>query len=102
MFTATYFSDIHQQLIEHGVTFDPGLTTAELHEIEERNQVKFPPELAAFLQMGVPRSFKRNTTWEDTRFPDWRGDPDVITEDKKWLLEGILFDVVESNKWIPE
>jgi hypothetical protein len=106
MFPPEYFDHVYQELIEHGVSFDPGLTSGETSEIEERNGVKFPPDLAAFLQHGVPRLW-RYDVWGygeqvTTSFPDWRGNPNVISEGKARLLEGLLFDVDFNNRWIPQ
>ena len=110
MFPASYFEDVYQQLVEHGISFDPGLNSAELAEIEERNQVNFPPDLAAFLQHGVPRSRlitvhpmdKPSYQWTNTRFPDWRGNPNVIAEAKAQLIHGLHFKIEHADQWIPE
>lgn len=48
---------------DHGVQFDHGLSDTEVCGTENRFGFRFPPDLRAFLQRGLPHG---------PRFPDWR------------------------------
>src|SRR5947209_1422693 len=62
------------QLRDRGITFDAGLTDAEVEVAEARFGIRFPPDLRAFLQTGLPCG---------QSFPDWRaGDPAML---RAWL-----------------
>jgi hypothetical protein len=78
----------------HRVEFDPGLTDAEVANVEGRFDFRFPPDLRSFLQTALPRG---------VGFPDWRsGDETTLSY---WLnspAEGVLFDVEHNGIWLDE
>ena len=79
---------------EHHVRFDDALSISELHEIENRFNFQFPPDLSAFLQLGFPVG---------DRFPDWRnGSEDDLRSLLNIPVDGILFDVEQNGFWLPE
>lgn len=90
----TAWSDLIEQLEQKGVTFDTGLTDAEIAEAESNYAVSFPEDLRGFIQTAIPNRFP---------FPNWRsaGDP-FIKEMLRLPLEGILFDVENNEFWLPE
>ena len=76
------------------VIFAEGLTDAEIARAEERYEFHFPIDLREFLQTALPWGFP---------FPDWRSeDMTVIREMMDLPLQGILFDVVQNDFWLPE
>jgi len=81
-------------LRDNGVEFEPGLTNAEIENAESRHGFRFPPDMRAFLQAGLPRG---------SDFPDWR-DGDEATL-RGWLdlpLRGVLFDIEHNGFWLDE
>lgn len=77
-----------------GVEFRPGLTESEIALVEQRFQIRFPPDLAGFLQIALPTG---------ARFPDWRsGEEDVLLKHLAIPLEGVLFDVECNGFWQDE
>lgn len=79
---------------DHSVTFEDGLTNAEVEVIESRFGFQFPPDLQAFLQCGLPVGH---------RFPDWRSGPeDGLRSMLEAPIDGILFDVEQNGFWLPE
>lgn len=76
------------------VAFDEGLTDAEIARAENTYGFIFPLDLREFLQTAIPKGFP---------FPDWRSKEDPrIREMLRLPLEGILFDVEQSDFWLPE
>lgn len=76
------------------VTFEAGLTDAEVDAAERRYGIRFPPDLRALLQFALPVS---------AEFPNWRtgvegGSTLTIEESLRWPAEGIAFDV-EQGRW---
>jgi hypothetical protein len=88
----TYLEEVVAALSARGVTLEVGLTSEEFTEIEERWQLRFPPDLRSFLGFALPVS---------DRFPNWRGDGDAITERLASPRRGIVFDV-EQGTWLDE
>jgi hypothetical protein len=86
--------DMVDTLRDNGVEFETGLTDNEVEVAETRFEFRFPPDLRAFLQAGLPNG---------DSFPDWRdGDETALRE---WLdlpREGILFDVEHNGFWLEE
>ncbi|NUP08116.1 MAG: hypothetical protein HOW73_18875 [Polyangiaceae bacterium] len=78
----------------HHVDFDDGLTNTEVLSTEAAFGLRFPEDLRALLQTGLPRG---------PGFPDWRaGDRTAL---RFWLDEpsqGVLFDVEHAAFWLPE
>ena len=85
---------IIEQLKGRGVDFAPGLTDAEVASVEKRFGFRFPQDLCALLQAGLPRG---------EHFPDWRsGREEQLRE---WLdtpRVGIFFDIENNDFWLPE
>jgi hypothetical protein len=82
------------ELRESGVEFDAGLTDFEVSNVEARFGFRFPPDLRAFLQIGLPRG---------ERFPDWRfGSETGLQECFDFPLRGILPNVLEYGFWLDE
>ncbi len=78
----------------HRIAFEPGLTDAEVADVERRFGFRFPPDLRAFLQTALPHGPK---------FPDWRGGDEATLRD--WLDEpcqGVLFDIEHNGFWLEE
>ena len=78
----------------HRVACEPGLTDAEVADVERRFGFRFPPDLRAFLQAALPHG---------PEFPDWRGGDEATLRD--WLDEprrGVLFDVEHNGFWLAE
>lgn len=87
------FDNVIVHLKAAGVVFDAGLSPAEVANAEARYGVHFPPDLACFLTLALPRG-------DD--FPDWRSaDERAIRDRLEAPLEGILFDLERSNFWWP-
>jgi hypothetical protein len=88
------WTDLVDTLLNNGVEFEAGLTDAEVEAAEARYGFRFPPDLRAFLQAGLPRGGD---------FPDWRdGDQAAL---RGWLdlpRRGILFDVEHNGFWLDE
>ena len=80
-----------------GVTIEPGLSEAELAELEEDYGICFPPDLAALLRHALPTG---------GNFPDWRGRSSAgkhvsLEERLSWPLEHILDSVENYQFWLP-
>ena len=78
----------------HRIEFDVGLTDAEVAEVENRFDFRFPPDLREFLQTALPRG---------RQFPDWRSANDAMLRD--WLAlpsQGVLFDIEHNAFWLDE
>lgn len=90
----TMWTSLVATLREYDIEFDAGLTDAEVEAVEGRYRFRFPPDLRAFLQAGLPCG---------ERFPNWRsGAEDQLRE---WLdrpRQGILFDIEYNGFWLTE
>jgi hypothetical protein len=88
-----------RHLKEDGVSFDAGLTTDEVQQVEQTFGFRFPPDLQTFLQAALPVS---------DGFIPWRWglrNSDIahqITKRLQWPVEGIVFDVKENSFWLPQ
>lgn len=79
---------------EEGVGFATGLTDPEVAKVEAQYGFRFPPDLRAFLQAGLPCG---------EGFPDWRsGDEATLREWFDFPRKGILADVLEYGFWLEE
>src|SRR5207244_3545588 len=88
------WADLVDTLRNNGVEFEAGLTDAEVEAAEVRYGFRFPPDLRAFLQAGLPRG---------DRFPNWRTGDEVALRD--WLdlpRQSVLFDVEHNGFWLEE
>jgi hypothetical protein len=78
-------------LRERGVALAPGLSAAELGEIEGRFGFAFAPDHRALLGLALPVG---------ERWVDWRGEDDArLRERLAWPVDGALFDVEHSGFW---
>ncbi|MFC4083368.1 hypothetical protein [Amycolatopsis samaneae] len=72
----------------------PGLSDAELDEVEERFGFRFAADHRTFLAAGVPIG---------DRWPDWRcGNPDQLRKRLDWPVDGVLYDVEHNAFWLPD
>jgi hypothetical protein len=88
------WANLVTEISNTGVPFDTGLTDAEVSSAEARYGFRFPPDLRAFLQAGLPRG---------TRFPDWRSGDEAVLRD--WLdlpRQGLHFDIEHKQFWLDE
>lgn len=86
--------DLVATLRNNGVEFEAGLTDTEVEAAEAQYGFRFPPDLRAFLQVGLPRG---------DRFPDWRDGNEAALQG--WLdlpRLGILFDIEHNGFWLDE
>jgi SMI1 / KNR4 family (SUKH-1) len=82
------------ELGEAGLEFDAGLTDSEVAKVEAQYGFRFPPDLRAFLQAGLPCG---------EGFPDWRSaDEATLREWFDFPRKGILADVLEYGFWLEE
>jgi hypothetical protein len=83
-----------ERLRAAGIPFEAGLTEAELQSTEGKFGFRFPPDLRAFLQAGLPVG---------ERFPNWRNEPEASLRKRLRIpAEGILFDVEHNGFWLSE
>ncbi|MEV6342443.1 hypothetical protein [Actinoplanes sp. NPDC051851] len=72
-------------------TIAPGLSDAEISEIEAEFAFTFAPDHRAFLAAGLPTG---------PGWPDWRGpDRTALRASLTAPVEGVLFDVSENDFW---
>jgi hypothetical protein len=91
---AVPWEDMVARMRSRGVTFDAGLTDAEVATAESCFAFRFPPDLRAFLQTALPRG---------RRLPDWRSGDEAELRD--WLdlpRRGVVFDVEHNGFWLEE
>lgn len=87
------FQAYKTRLEQAGVTFDAGLTSDEIQQIESRYQFRFPPDYREFLMFALPIS-------DD--FIDWRHDAPTVKDRLSWPYEGMCFDIEVNNFWLRE
>lgn len=76
-------------LRSHGTPYEAGLSDAEFDRVEAEFEIVFPPDLRAFLAIGLPVG---------ESFPDWRdGDPIDIRTRLEWPARGILIHAAEGE-----
>jgi hypothetical protein len=88
------WADSGGTLRDNGVPFEPGLTAAEVAAAESRDGFRFPPDLRAFLRVGLPSGGD---------FPDWRDGDEAAR--RGWLdlpRRGTLFDIEHNGFWLDE
>ncbi|WP_344857070.1 hypothetical protein [Amycolatopsis ultiminotia] len=77
-----------------GEPLRPGLSPAELDDVEEQFGFAFSADHRVFLTAGVPVG---------QRWPDWRhGNPDQLRKRLDWPVDGVLYDVEHNDLWLPE
>ncbi len=80
-----YLARLFAHLKKRGIKIDRGFSDGEVEDIEKTYSFKFPPDLRAFLQFGVPAS---------NPFVGWRGKTSYEPRERlSWPLEGIQFDL---------
>src|SRR4051812_41360139 len=98
-------AEIVKQMKVRGVEFDPGLSDAEVAEIEQTCQFQFPSDLRMFLQLGVPLRWVEHHNGDrvDERFPKWRENPlEIISDAREWAWGTFSFDIENNVFWMDE
>lgn len=86
-----FISDCIEILTARRVPLDPGLTVAEILEIERRHGFEFSPDHRQLLETAQPAG---------ARWLHWRNDsPETIRDRLSWPLDGLLFDVEHDAFW---
>jgi hypothetical protein len=77
-----------------GVLFAPGLSEAEINQIQRRYHFIFPPDLKNFLMFALPISHS---------FINWRdASEEIISEKLSWPYVGMLYDIEDNSFWLEE
>jgi hypothetical protein len=80
------------ELAQHGVAVEPGLTPSELTRLETAMEARVPPELALLWAAGFPTG----NSW-----PKWRSDPiGQAASDREWIQNAFSFDVRANSYWL--
>jgi hypothetical protein len=99
-------SEIVGQMKARDIEFALGLSNAEVSEIEQAGSFQFPPDLRAFLQIGVPIGRREGFLKRlqiDEGFPKWREDPAaIIAHSREWVLNAFLDDIEDNDFWLDE
>ena len=78
-------------------TLGPGLTDVQMRRVQERYDLRFPPDLVELFSELVPLG---------PRFYDWADEtPENVAHIRGmigWPVEGVLFDVENNAVWLPE
>jgi hypothetical protein len=91
---AEYISKFVDHLKAQGISFEDGLSDAEVERVERQHNFKFPSDLRQLLQYALPVS---------TKFPDWRNEDELaLAEYMDWAVDGICFDIVHNNFWLDD
>src|SRR5713226_5824293 len=78
-------------LVKAGVSFEAGLSPAEIQDTQERYKFKFPPDLRDFLMFALPVS---------NGFVNWRSaTEEEIKEGMSRPYDGICFDIEHNVFW---
>jgi hypothetical protein len=81
-------------LMQAGVVFERGLSQAEIQQIEDKYNFRFPPDLKDLLSFALPTS---------KGFLNWReADEDSIVQRLLWPYIGICFDIQQNDFWLTE
>lgn len=74
-----------------GVSFESGLTDAEIGRVEHHFGFIFPDDLREFLSFALPAG---------SQFPNWRDlDSPALKDRLSWPLDGIWFDIQNNSFW---
>lgn len=79
-----------ETLVASGIVIDSGLSSEELRGLESALSIAFPPDLRAFLRVGMPAS---------DGFTDWRAPHLVLRAALAVPIEGVVFDVEVNGFW---
>lgn len=82
-----------ETLYEARIPLGPGLTNAEIADVEQQFGIKFSPDHAALLSLATPMG---------PGWVDWLGEPDGVHQRLNWPLDGVLFDVEQNAFWPDE
>jgi hypothetical protein len=104
MAVSSEFNDEVSKVVDllkyQSVMFAEGLSDKEVASCEERFEIKFPPDLRAFLQYALPVGFLES---ERDCFPNWRsGDEGKLRERLEWPWEGMVFDIENNAFWLDQ
>lgn len=97
MIDEAYMETLVQQMRLWKIPLAPGLTDAEVTDVEHTYDFRFPPDLRFVLQYALPVAPEgRRYSWIN-----WREDPEEwIRERFDWPAEGICFDIEHDNFWM--
>ena len=88
-------------LKSRNVVFEDGLSDSEIEHCERRFDIRFPPDLSAFLQAMLPVGIQ--SEWGGDAFPNWRSPDEArLRERLNWPFDGIAFDIENSEFWLAE
>jgi hypothetical protein len=94
---------------QQGTRWSNGLNEEELDTIEQRYQIRFPPDYRLFLQKlhcvdqpQVGAGYDGNIMIPTTApsFYNWQRDTEAIQAAHEWLIDGLFFDVQHNNLWL--
>ncbi|MEM7223781.1 MAG: SMI1/KNR4 family protein [Pseudomonadota bacterium] len=94
MFDGDFIEDLRRWGDEAGVVWEPGLKAAEVKHAEQRWEIRFPPDLRAFL-MTMASSSKGFIHWTETPKDD-------IAARLDWPRRGFHFDIEHNDLWLAE
>lgn len=96
MMTSVQIEELIKHLKSRRIHIDKGLTDNEVEQVQTKYDFLFPPDLRAFLQMGLPVS---------ANFYDWRraiNTKKAIAQVESYLAlpwEGVAFDIEHNAFW---
>src|SRR5438093_2505466 len=79
-------------LMSKDIVLERGLSNDEIREAELHHCFQFPPDLRLFLQTALPVS---------AGFPNWRHNDAALKQQVSWPRDGIVYDVEETDFWLP-
>jgi len=83
------------------VVFEDGLSDLEIYQCEQRFEIRFPPDLRAFLQTLLPVGIESD--WGRDAFPNWRSNDEArLLERLNWPFDGIAFDIENNSFWLDD
>lgn len=91
--------EVIKQLKAKKVKFEQGLSDHEIHNIEHKFNLTFPPDLRDFLQTQLPVS---------NSFVNWRlglqseKEATKIRQTIDWVFEGLAFDIRHNMFWLSQ
>jgi len=106
--TDAFLQFIFDQLREKRCEIAPGLSDGEVGVIERKYDLRFPPDLHRFLQMGLPvlglpgdgRDYGEAEVISTGSWVDWRNDSEEEIRERLDLpADGICFDIEYNNFW---